>query len=465
MLHGDDISALRSVCRELLYFDNLEDAEAYNLDWMRKWRGSSRCVALPESTEEVCGVLRYCNSRQLAVVPQGGKTGLVGGSVPVKDEIVLCTRRMRAIESFDEDSGIIRVQAGCVLVDVDDFLRKRGFAAPLDLAASGTCTIGGNASTNAGGVRFLRYGSLRGSIVGLEVVLADGTVLDAGYSTALRKDNTGLALHQLFLGAEGSLGVITKVAIAAPAASNAVHVALFACKTFDDVRGVLAAARSHCAEILSAVEFFDAAAARCVLANEPSLRDPLVESPFRVLIETSGSRHDHDREKLDGLVAHLLDTRMVLDGVVADTNTKARDLWRIREGISDAMTNMGTIFKYDLSLPLKRMYDLVDMTRERCPPDVTVAGYGHLADANLHLNVCSPRKSSDTALLHILEPWVFDQTIQLRGSISAEHGLGRCKNEYLHLNKSPAALDIMRSLKFKFDPQHILNPFKFLPTS
>ena len=443
-----------------------DEIESYNCDWMKKWSGRTAAVLKPKTTEEVSAILRYCDSKKIAVVPQGGNTGLVGGSVPVFDEVVLSTRNMNKILDFKD--GIVKVEAGCILEVLDDFLKEKGFRAPLDLGAKGSCTIGGNASTNAGGIRFLRYGSLRGNIVGLECVLANGTVLDCGFSTAMKKDNTGYALDQLMIGAEGTLGIITKVALAVPPSSKAVSVALFSVESFDKVLALLDLARESFAEILSAIEFFDSTALASVLKAD-ALKDPLSEDAetFRVLIETSGSNADHDREKLETFLSESYESDLVSNGVLADSLDKARDLWRLREGISDAMTNSGYVYKYDVSLPLENLYDLVDQTRKRLhqhydPADVVVAGYGHLGDSNLHLNVCSTR-GQDDALLGLLEPWVFDRVLEHKGSVSAEHGIGRCKNTYLATAKPPEIIHAMRHLKLLFDPNAILNPYKVLP--
>jgi len=449
--------------------------EEYNLDWMKKWRGKSKIVLRPKSTEEVQAIVERCQHSRLALCLQGGKTGLVGGSVPVFDEIILSLKRMNQIIDFDEDSGIVRVEAGVVLETLDEFLRERGYVAPLDLGAKGTCTLGGNAATNAGGVRYLRYGSLRGSIVGLEVVTAQGQVLDCGYSTPCRKDNTGYAIGQLLIGSEGTLGIITKLALAAPAQSSAVNVALFSCSSFSSVRKILVRARVMCGEILSAVEFFDSQALNAVLKYEPDLVDPLSDdtsSSFRVLIETSGSDIEHDRAKLDAFLTHAFETELVNDGVVAPDTNKAHALWRLREGISDSMSNSGYVYKYDVSLPLNSLYKLVELTRRRLTDNgyqlnddtngITVAGYGHVGDSNLHLNIAS-HSGQDDNLLALIEPWLFNQVQAFHGSISAEHGVGICKRDYMVDVKSKPLLDTMHGLKHLFDPHGILNPYKVLP--
>merc|ERR1719265_226725 len=411
---------------------------------MGKWEGRSACILRPASTDEVSAVLSHCNKRRLAVVPQGGNTGLVGGSVPVHDEVILSLCRMDKVEAFDDRSGIVTVQSGCVLENLDNYLAEHGFMVPLDLGAKGTCTIGGNAATNAGGLRYLRYGSLRGNILGMEAVLADGSVVDA--LSTLRKDNTGYGLPQLFIGSEGTLGVVTRLSLLVPQRPKAVNVAFFGCPDFPSVQRAFALARQGLGEVLSAVEFADRSAIDFVLRREASanIRDPLTDAhPFYVLIETSGSDEGHDEEKLHRFLEAAMSAAVVSDGVVAQDHTQARALWRLREGISDAMTAAGYVYKYDVSLPLARMYELVEAATLRLEEHgladtAKLAGYGHLGDANLHLNVVSTT-GRDDKLHSLLEPWLFEWVAETRGSISAEHGLGQCKPEYLHLSKAPAA--------------------------
>jgi len=417
-------------------------------------------------------VLKHANERGLAVVPQGGNTGLVGGSVPVHDELVLSLLRMNKVEHFDARSGIVTVEGGMVLEQLDNYLADQGFMVPLDLGAKGTCTIGGNAATNAGGLRYLRYGSLRGNILGIEAVLADGTVVDS--LSALRKDNTGYGLPQLFIGSEGTLGVITRMTLLVPPRPTAVNVALFGCKDYEHVQRTFALARQKLGEVLSAVEFADRHAIEFVLEREAGtgIRDPLEGAhPFYVLIETSGSDEEHDMEKLHRFLEAAMEGEeeggpVVDDGVVAQDTVQSKAIWRLREGISDAMTTAGYVYKYDVSLPLPKMYELVEATRERLEANgvsatAKAAGYGHLGDANLHLNVTS-LSGRDDRVLGLLEPWVFEWVAGAKGSISAEHGVGQCKPEYLHLSKADSAVTLMKQLKGLMDPKGILNPYKVL---
>ncbi|KAJ2340718.1 D-lactate ferricytochrome c oxidoreductase, partial [Coemansia sp. RSA 2618] len=248
------------------------ELEGFNADWLNKYRGESQLVLRPKTTKEVSDILKYCNANRIAVVPQGGNTGLVGGSVAVHDEVVLSLRNLNQVRSYDDVSGILVCDAGCVLEELDNYVGERGHAMPLDLGAKGSCHIGGNVATNAGGIRFLRYGSLHGSVLGLEVVLPDGTVLD-GLST-LRKDNTGYDLKQLFIGSEGTLGVITGVSVVTPRRPTAVNVAVLGVPSYANVQQAFKLARQRCGEVLSAYEFWDASCMGAVLKHQ-ALRNPL----------------------------------------------------------------------------------------------------------------------------------------------------------------------------------------------
>lgn len=447
--------------------------EPLNQDWQKKWQGSSELALFPKTTEQVSEVLAYCNDENLAVVPQGGNTGLVGGSIPIHDEIILSTAKMNKIIGLDSFQGIVTVESGCVLEDISNFLNENGFIMPLDLGAKGSCMIGGNVSTNAGGLRYLRYGSLRGTVLGVEVVLPDGTVLD-NIST-LRKDNTGYDLKQLFIGGEGTLGVITKVSISTPRKPKSVNLAFVGVESFEKVLDVATRARSELNEILSALEFMDAKSMELVLEHITGSKHPLSDNfPFYMIVETQGSNEQHDQEKLDAFLGSAMDDQAITDGVLAMDQTQFADLWSIRESIALSLVQAGHVFKYDISLPSDKMYSFVDDTRERLQEhgygDAHVAGYGHLGDSNLHLNVSLPRRDDPEnddhlKVVDVIEPWVFERTSMFKGSISAEHGMGQCKNEYLDLSKEPKMIELMKEIKKLMDPKGILNPYKVLPSS
>lgn len=459
--------------RDILHFQNIlgeknviqdkDELAAANLDWMGKYRGSSKLLLRPRNTEEVSQILKYCDSRCLAVVPQGGNTGLVGGSVPVFDEVIVNLGLMNNIISCDKVSGILVCEAGCILENLDTFLADQGYMMPIDLGAKGSCQIGGNISTNAGGIRLFRYGSLRGNVLGLEVVLANGTVVDM--LGTLRKDNTGYDLKQLFIGSEGTLGIVTKVSILVAPRLSSINLAFLACGDYLSCEKLLSEAKKQLGEIISAFEFLDHASLDMALNHLEGARNPLPSSKekFYVLIETTGSNQLHDKAKLDAFLESCLQNSLIVDGTVAQDYNQIAAFWRIREGIAEALGRAGVVYKYDLSLPIQHLYELVDEMRMRLGESVKVLGYGHLGDGNLHLNISAPRY--DDKILEQIEPFVYEWTANHRGSISAEHGLGLMKANQIYYSKAAEAVHLMASFKKLLDINGIMNPYKVLPHS
>lgn len=465
-LLGSDAAVIDAVTNEAA----AEDIEPFNLDWMKKYRGHCKLVLKPGSTEEVSKILKYCNDNLLAVVPQGGNTGLVGGSVPVFDEIVINLSRMNKVHSFDDVSGVLTADAGAVLEVVDNYLAERGYIFPLDLAAKGSCHIGGNLATNAGGLRLLRYGSLHGTVLGIEAVLPDGTIVDDLFR--LRKNNTGYDIKQLFIGAEGTIGIITKVSIHCPQRSNAVNVAFFGLESYEKVQQAFREAKGQLGEVLSAFELMDNQSqelVKKVTGNTFPLENPY---PFYCLIETSGSNAEHDNEKLEAFLEDVMGKEIVSDGVVAQDETQLKSLWGWREHISESSGAFGGVYKYDVSIPLKSLYQLVEDVKAKIQaagligdtddyPVVDVVGYGHMGDSNLHLNVCVRRY--DKQVENVLEPYVFEWIQKHEGSISAEHGLGLAKKKFIGYSRSDNMIGLMKQIKNLYDPVSYrkLNPLAF----
>ncbi|KAG9253365.1 uncharacterized protein F5Z01DRAFT_624234 [Emericellopsis atlantica] len=443
-----------------LHQDAAADIEPFNEDWLHKYKGQCRLVLKPGSTEDVSAILKYCNEQKLAVVPQGGNTGLVGGSVPVFDEIVINMARMNKIHSFDEVSGSLVADAGCILETTDQYLAERGAIFPLDLGAKGSCHIGGNVATNAGGLRLLRYGSLHGSVLGLEVVLPDGTIMND--LCTLRKNNTGYDLKQLHIGAEGTIGIITKVSIQCPQRSSAINVAFFGLESFEKVQQAFREAKGQLSEILSAFELMDGKSQSMVHKVRPDSKKPLEdEHPFYCLIETSGSNGEHDYAKLESFLEDVMTKEIITDGVVAQDATQLKSLWSWREGIPECLGHWGGTYKYDVSIPIKDMYAIVDDISAKMEeagligetdeyPVVGVVGYGHMGDSNLHLNVAVRRY--DTAVEKILEPYVYEWIADKKGSISAEHGLGIAKKNYIGYSRDETTIGLMKQIKNLYDP-------------
>lgn len=449
--------------------DASDDLEAYNRDWMGKYRGKAKVVLRPQSTEEISKILKYCNDNLLAVVPQGGNSGLVGGSVPVFDEIIISMGRMNCIRSFDDLSGVLVVDGGAILEVVDNFLAEKSHIFPLDLGAKGSCQIGGNLATNAGGLRLLRYGSLHGNVLGIEAVLPDGTIIDD--LSKLRKNNTGYDMKHLFIGGEGTIGLITGVSIVCPQRPKAVNVAYFGLESFEKVQKAYKEAKLQLSEILSAFELMDGESQELVHKVTGNKMPLDGKYPFYCLIETSGSNTEHDSQKLEAFLEDVMGSELVSDGVLAQDETQVRSLWSWREGITEVLGHHGGTYKYDLSIPLPELYSLVDETRERLSkagllgedeslPVVGVVGYGHMGDSNLHLNVYVRRYAKEVE--EALEPWVYEWIQKRKGSISAEHGLGIAKKAYIGYSRSDTMVRLMKQIKDLYDPKGIMNPYKYI---
>jgi len=446
------------------------ELDQYNVDWLKTVRGQSRCVLRPSTTEQVSEIMKYCNENNIAVCPQGGNTGLCGGSVPVFDEVVLSLERMNKILDIDTTTGIVQTESGVILEKLMHELAacQPPFIVPLDLGAKGSCQIGGNISTNAGGLRVIRYGGLHGSVLGLEVVLPSGKVLNV--NSPLRKDNTGYDLKQLFIGAEGTLGIVTKATILCPNLPKSVHVAFFKLSSYEHVLRLFSLAKYELNEILSAFEFLDKdcrEACRDNLKLENPFESGAKDSDFYVLLETSGSNSEHDLEKLSAFTELAMEQEIVEDGVIADDSAKCEKLWGLRERIAEAVNHDGYVYKYDVSIPLPKLYKCVEDLRVHAASALEsgaitrITGYGHIGDGNLHINVTASEYSKE--VLQILEPWVYDWVGDIKGSVSAEHGLGFKKPQFIFHSKSQDAVDTMKEIKRLFDPKGICNPYKMLP--
>jgi D-lactate dehydrogenase (cytochrome) len=481
-LNNDDIEKFKSILdnNSNLIITNSNDLIGYNQDWMKKYIGQSKLVLKPKTTNQISEILNYCNKRNLAIVPQSGNTGLVGGSIPVFDEIIISLTNLNKIRSFDENSGILKIDSGVILENADNFLNEKGYIFPLDLGAKGSCLIGGNIATNAGGLRLLKYGSLHGSVLGLEVVLSNGKILNS--MNSLRKDNTGYDLKQLFIGSEGSLGIITGISILCPSRPKSVNIAFLGLENYENVKKCFQIAKSDLGEILSAFEFMDKDSqlltSKILNSTHPLCQDDLIGEnsipnyPFYVLIETSGSNKDHDDEKLEKFLEKVMENEIVIDGTVSQDENQLKTLWTWRESIAEASQQFGGVYKYDVSLPLDCMYSLVENVKERLinlnllsktdnsKPVYDVIGYGHIGDGNLHLNVAV--REYNKQIENALEPFVYEFIEKHHGSISAEHGLGFQKKNYISYSKSDIEIEKMKELKNLYDPNGILNPYKYI---
>lgn len=453
-----DVEFFKSIDPSMVVTDK-EELERYSVDWMKKYRSQGTQLALrPSCVDHVSRILRYCNERKLALVPQGGNTGLVGGSVPVFDEIVVSLARMNRVIRVDADTNTVQTEAGVILQQLEETLNEHNMTVPIDLGAKGSCHIGGNVATNAGGIHLLRYGNLHGAVLGMQCVLADGTILDL--DSAMRKDNTGFDMKQLFIGSEGALGIITRLTLAVPPLPRSRALALLGCDSFDGVKQILRVAKEELGEVLSAYEMLDAKVVDVCEKECVGVKSPLQSRPnFYVLVEVAGSNVEHDQAKLGTFSERVLSEGLATDGTIAQDLQQMKQIWRIRESAPEGVLKMGgKPFKYDISLPLENYYDIVQEVTRRLGDKGVAVGYGHVGDCNLHLNVAI----KDPVAVDLLEPFVWEYCKQHRGSISAEHGIGLQKVKKMSFSKSPEAIELMKRTKLMLDPNLILNPYKVI---
>ncbi len=444
------------------------------VQYVRDWRGRERGVALavvrPNSTEQVAAIVKVCAATPgVSIVPQGGNTGMVVGSTPDESgtQIVLSLQRMNQVRKLDAGNGTITLDAGCVLQNVQQACADAGYLFPLSLGSQGSCTIGGNLGTNAGGTQVVRFGNTRELCLGLEVVTAQGEIW-SGLS-GLRKDNTGYDLRDLFIGSEGTLGIITGATMKMYPMPAAKLTAFAAVPSMDAAVTLLGLAHKYLSAGLTGFEVMGQFALSLVGKHYPQQRVPFLGmdgAPYCVVLENSDHESEaHAREQFEHLLEAAMEDGCVLDAVVAENITQAKALWHIRESIPLAQADEGLNIKHDISIPVSSIPEFVRLTDaklEQSFPGARLVNYGHLGDGNLHYNVQAPAGSDQAAFLNDQEAGVnalvFEMVDQFAGSISAEHGIGSLKVDKLPHHKSPVALELMRSIKRALDPNNIMNP-------
>jgi FAD/FMN-containing dehydrogenase len=446
------------------------DPAPYLTDWRGRFTGRARAVVRPAGTAEVAAIVRLCAELRVPIVPQGGRTGLVLGSVPdaAGDAIVLSLRRLNRIRAVDTFNRTMTVDAGCILQDIQHTAFDHGMLFPLSLAAEGSCTIGGNLSTNAGGTGVLRYGNTRELCLGLEVVTAHGDVWDA--LRGLRKDNTGYDLRDLYVGAEGTLGVITAAVLKLFPQPKAAITALVALATPRDALALLKLVEAECGPTLTGYELMSDVSLRLVASHFPDLPKPFPDRyPQYALLELSSHESEaHGVALLERAIERALEDGLAQDAVVATSIAQSRALWAIREHIPLAQAAAGKNIKHDISVPISRIADFIETTDAQLEadyPGVQVVCFGHLGDGNLHYNVAPPEGIRHDDFLGEQGPInriVHDSVTAHGGSISAEHGIGALKRDELARYKSPVELQLMRAVKAALDPLGIMNPGKIL---
>ena len=447
------------------------DLGAWENDWRRRSQGHALAVVQPANVDEVAAVVRLCADQQAAtgvsIVPQGGNTGLVVGSTPDDSgrQIVLSLRRMQAVRQIDGANLTVTVEAGCVLQRLQEAAQEAGYLFPLSLAAEGSCTIGGNLGTNAGGTQVVRYGNTRELCLGLEVVTPQGQIWHG--LSGLRKDNTGYDLRNLMVGSEGTLGIITAATMKLAPLPAAQLTAWAAVPSLDAAVALLALAQRRLSAGLTGFEVMGRFALSLVAAHYPQPTVPLYrETPWCVLLENSDHEsEDHARAQFEHLLEAALEQGCVTDAVVAESLTQARQLWQIRENIPLAQALEGLNVKHDISVPISRIPEFVRVTDtllQEAIPGVRLVNFGHLGDGNLHYNVQAPEGVDGKLFLahheDAINMLVFASVTRFGGSISAEHGVGSLKVDKLEHHKSQVALDMMRAIKRALDPTGLMNP-------
>ncbi len=442
------------------------DLSAYEQDWRRRWRGRAGAVVRPGSTAEVAAVVHACRAHGVTIVPQGGNTGLVGGGVPDDSgrQVLLSLQRLRAVRAIDADNLTLTAEAGCVLQQLQEAAAARGLLLPLSLASEGSCTLGGNLATNAGGTQVVRFGNARELCLGLEVVTPAGEVWDG--LSGLRKDNTGYDLRDLFIGSEGTLGIITAATMKLHPMPAATMTALAGCDSLQACVGLLAMAHARLGAGLTGFEVMNRFSLDLVARHFPTLPRPLPSAAWTVLVELSDVEGQaRARERIEGLLEAALDGGLADDAVVAESVAQSRALWHVRESIPLAQSQEGLNVKHDISLPVSAIAGFVDATDAALQarfPGIRIVDFGHLGDGNLHYNVQAPEGQDPADFLREHEDTVnaivYDAVQARGGSISAEHGVGQLKRDELRHRKSPVALGLMRAIKQAIDPAGLLNP-------
>jgi FAD/FMN-containing dehydrogenase len=439
-------------------------------EWRSKYHGHSTLLLKPSHTEQVSQILALCNESNTPIVPQGGNTGLVGGQIPFHGEVLLSLARMNRIRTVDAHGMSLIAEAGVILADVQRTAEDAGRYFPLSLAAEGSCTIGGNLSTNAGGVNVLRYGNTRELVLGLEVVLADGRVLNL--LRTLRKDNTGYDLKQLFIGAEGTLGVITAAALKLFPVPGIRTTAFAAITDPEAAVALLSHLQDETGGLISAFELIPRIGLEFVLAHMPQTADPLsAPSPWYVLTEAAGPRGMDMHGVIEASLAAAMEAGLVRDATIAQNETQRAQFWRLRESLSESQKPEGGSIKHDVSLPIARIPEFLARASAAViakVPGARPVPFGHIGDGNIHFNISVPKGGDNAAFLaqwETVNRIVHDIVREFGGSISAEHGLGVMKHNEIARYKSADEIAVMNALKRTLDPKNILNPGKVLPDS
>ncbi len=463
------INQLSEVLEKKYILTQEEDKAPYLTDWRKRFTGKAFAVLLPSNSNEVAAIVRLCSQHQIALVPQGGHTGFCGGATPDNsgNQVILNLKRMNQIREIDIANQTITLEAGCILQAVQEKAAENGYLFPLSLGAEGSCMIGGNLATNAGGTNVLRYGNTRDLCLGLEVVTANGEIWNG--IKGLRKDNTGYDLRDLFIGSEGTLGIITAAVMKLYPLPVSQWTTLVACESIASTIALLTLFQKRASSLLTGFEMMTRESLDLNEKHFPQMANPLQGNPpYTVLIELSDHEsEEHVRQLLETILEDAFEKSIISDAVIASNLTQANSFWHMREHITLAQAEEGANLKHDITIPLSSLDSFIRVTDELMRekfPGVRIINFGHLGDGNLHYNIAPPLgadpktfNETNEKLIHEL---VYDQVERCKGSISAEHGVGQLKLDGLRAHKGEVAHDLMKSLKTALDPQNILNPHK-----
>jgi FAD/FMN-containing dehydrogenase len=462
------LSEFESAIGKQYVLDKDEDKEPYLTDWGKRYIGKALAVLKPGNTAEVASLVKICNTYRISIVPQGGNTGLCGGATPdnTGDSVIILLHRLNQIYDVDIQNSTITVGAGAILKQVQEAALEHGTLFPLSLAAEGSCTIGGNLATNAGGVQVLRYGNMRDLTLGLEVVTASGEIWNG--LRGLRKDNTGYSLKDLFIGSEGTLGIITAATLKVFPLPTTKITALVKVNDVASSITLLQQVQKGCSADLTAFELISNRAIELVSDRFVLAQQLLVDQAhWTVLIELSSmDPEDKIRLEIQNLLLDAMDSSLIVNGIVAESIQQSKSMWEIRETIPEAQLQLGNLIKHDISLPISELAAFIDSTnlklREKWP-DTEVIIFGHVGDGNLHYNLVGLNLESSSLLpdrRNEINRLVHDQVYLYKGSFSAEHGIGQAKVTELLERKSTTEMNLMHSIKRSLDPHCIMNPNK-----
>lgn len=437
---------MKSIFNKILKSNQIitKNIEKYNVDWMNKFYGKAQTILLPSNTTDVSNILKTCNSNKIPIHIQGGNTGLVGGAVASNTEVLMSMERLNKIKNFCDKRGVIHCQSGCILQTLDEHVNEKGWLMPLDLGAKGSCQIGGNIATNAGGIRFYKYGSLHQNVLGMKVVLPNGDIYND--TQGFYKNNTGYHIKNLMIGAEGTLGVVTECQLKLQKSKPSVKGMLFSLNNLEQLSKLIELSTNTLQDFIYAFELMDKKS--LILHQKHYSNLPIEAGNFNILIETQFTDDEYHQSVLDKFFENCMENELIEDGTVTNNETQLNQLWSIREGITENLSKEPkSLYKFDISIKLNDIHTLQQKLK-----DYDTYFFGHVLDENIHLNILNEGSNNQ------IENIVYNLVNELNGSISAEHGIGIMKKKYLHQYDSKNQIQLLKDIKKTFDPNNILNP-------